>query len=123
MKGRILAALACAVVLLPALPADALTSSQLYRACRAPKKSPSYAFCRTYISGYFDGFAQAHAHAGMHPERFCPDYGLTVEEIWKKVEPFLKPRPGRVEDETAELMLAEALLGAYPCEQAKEQPK
>ena len=71
MKARILAALACAVVLLTPLPADALTSSELYRARQAPKKSSSHVFCRTYISGYFDGFAQAHAHAGIRPKRFC----------------------------------------------------
>jgi hypothetical protein len=120
MKARILAVLAWAVLLTPH-PADALTSSELYRACQAPKKSPSHTFCRTYISGYFDGFAQA--HAGTRPKRFCPDYGLTVEQIVKKVEPLLKPYRGQPEDEVAETMLAEALLRAYKCEEAKEQPK
>ena len=122
MKVRILAVLACVVLIAP-IRADALTSSQLYRACQAPKKSSSHVFCRTYISGYFDGFAQAHAHAGIRPKRFCPDYNLTVEQIVKKVEPFLKPYRGQPEDEVAETMLAVALLGAYKCEEAKEQPK
>jgi hypothetical protein len=121
MKARMLAALACAVVVLPVPAADALTSSELYRACRAPKKSPSHTFCRTYISGYFDGFAQA--HADTRQKRFCPDYGLTVEQIVKKVEPFLKPYRGQPEDELAEMMLSVALLKAYKCEEAKEQPK
>jgi hypothetical protein len=121
MKARILAALACAVVVLPVPAADALTSSELYRACQAPKKSSSHVFCRTYISGYFDGFAQA--HAGTRPKRFCPDYNLTVEQIVKKVEPLLKPYRGQPEDEVAETMLAEALLRAYKCEGAKEQSK
>jgi hypothetical protein len=123
MNARTLAVLTCIVVVLPVSAADALTSSELYRACQAPKKSPSHTFCRTYISGYFDGFAQAHAHAGVRPKRFCPGYGLTVEQIVKKVEPFLKPYRGQPEDEVAEMMLAVALLSAYKCEEAKEQPK
>jgi hypothetical protein len=122
MKGRMLAALVCAVVVLPAHAADALTTaSQLYYACRAPKKSPSYTLCRGYIAGYFDAFAQA--YADTRPKRFCPGYGRTVEQIWKKVEPLLKPRHEQLEDETVELALGIALLAAYPCEEAKEQPK
>ncbi len=121
MKSLVLtAALACVVLVAP-VRADALTSSELYRACQAPKKSSSHVFCRTYISGYFDGFAQA--HADTRQKRFCPDYGLTVEQIVKKVEPFLKPYRGQPEDEMAEMMLSVALLKAYKCEEAKEQPK
>ena len=122
MRARILAALACAVVVLAAPPADALTTaSQLYYACRAPKKSPSHTLCRGYIAGYFDAFAQAYAATG--PKRFCPGYGRTVEQIWKKVEPLLKPRPEQHEDEVVETALGVALLAAYPCEEAKEQAK
>ena len=122
MKARILAALVCIVVVLPALPADALTTaSQLYYACRAPKKSPSHILCRGYIAGYFDAFSQA--YAGPRPKRFCPGYGRTVEQIWKKVEPLLKPRREQHEDEVVETALGVALLAAYPCEEAKEQEK
>ena len=122
MKGRILAALACVVVALAPLPADALTTaSQLYYACRAPKNSSSHTLCRGYIAGYFDAFAQA--YAGTRPKRFCPGYGRTVEQIWKKVEPLLKPRREQHEDEVVETALAEALLRAYKCEEEKEQPK
>jgi hypothetical protein len=118
MKGQILAApLACVVVLLPAPPAGAVTKSQLYEACQAPKKSSSHIFCQAYLTGHFDGFSAG--LVGMRPKRFCRPGVLTAEQIWEKVGPSLKPGQGQVGDEAAETVLAEALFNAYPCEKAK----
>jgi hypothetical protein len=116
MKARLLtAALACLVVVLPSPSVDAMVASQLYRSCRAPKDSSSYTYCRAYIAGFFGGYV-----VGMDvssPNEFCPDPGLTTEQIWKTVEPFLKPRRGQLVDEVAAGVLESALFKAYRCKQ------
>jgi hypothetical protein len=115
MKARILAAVACAVVVLPAHAADVMVASQVYRSCRAPKQSSTYIYCRAYIGGYFDGF-----RVGMEanrPNEFCPSPGLTTEQIWRKVEPSLKPRREWLIDELTVTVLADNLIRAYRCKE------
>jgi hypothetical protein len=113
MKARILAALACVVVVLPAHAANVMTASQIYRSCRAPKESSSYTYCRAYIAGFFDGF-RVGADAGS-PNEFCPGPGLTAEKIWRKIERSLKPHRGQHIDELGVTILPEALMAAYRC--------
>jgi hypothetical protein len=115
MRARILAALACAVVVLPAPIVEAMVASQFYRSCRAPKDSSSYTYCRAYIAGFFGGYV-----VGMDvssPNEFCPAPGLTTEQLWKTVEPSLKPRRGQLVDEVAAGVLHDALVRAYRCKQ------
>jgi hypothetical protein len=112
MKAPI-AALACIVIVLPAHAADPLTGSQLYRACRAPKDSPSHTYCRAFIAGYFGGYVVSTGVSKL--KQLCPPPGVTTEQIVKKVEPILKPRRGQLEDELAESALESALLAAYRC--------
>jgi hypothetical protein len=117
MKVRILAVLASAVFMFAAPPADAMTGSQFYRSCRAPKDSSSYANCRAYIAGFFGGYLVSTGVSRLR--EFCPPPGLTTEQIWKKAEPFLKPPRGKFEDELADTVLEIALLRAYPCKKPK----
>ncbi len=115
MRARILAALACAVVVLPAHAEDVMVASQVYRSCRAPKQSSTYIYCRAYIGGFFDGF-----RLGMEasrPNEFCPSPGLTTERIWKKLEPSLKPRREWLIDELTGTVLADNLIRAYRCKE------
>ena len=114
MRTSILAGLASVIVLLSPGAADAVTRSELYAACQAPKKSPSHTFCRAYLLGHFFGFLAG--QEGMRPMRFCPHDDLPAEEIWAKAEPLFKARQGEAGDEAAETLLAEALFSAYPCE-------
>ena len=113
MKARILAALACAVVVLPAHAANVMTMSQVYHSCRAAKDSSSYTYCRTYVAGFFDGFRVGADTSS--PNEFCPGPGLTTEQIWRTVERFLKPHRRQYEDELAVTILPEALMTAYRC--------
>jgi|EndMetStandDraft_8_1072994.scaffolds.fasta_scaffold604978_2 hypothetical protein len=117
MKRQIvIAVLACAVVL-PAHAADPITGSQLYRACRAPKDSSSHQYCRAYIAGFFGGFAVSTQANRLI--QFCPPQGLTTEQIWKKIEPFLKPHRDQAEDELVSTALGIALVEAYGCKKRK----
>ena len=79
----------------------------------ASKDSSSHAYCRAFIAGYFGGYVVSTGVSTL--KQFCPPPGVTTEQIVKKVEPFLKPRRGQLEDELAEGALESALLAAYSC--------
>jgi hypothetical protein len=100
------------------------SGNDFLRVCeRAENSTAMYSLCTAYANGVIDGYDYAFAlQQAQHHEpikgAFCPPDEITRGQQYRVALKFMKDHPEETHRVTSAL-ISEALVGAFPCSQAK----